>query len=417
MAIHMYVRHLCRTGILVAGCGAVLALSCAGPGLVSERYPDSFYKIPVLMPADSLGHNPTFLVYGDTQGSWLVNEKFVKKRNWATWKMALVPFYQLYLLTNGFVGGIDYLRHNPDYGERQRAMVRDAVYREARDGTVDFLLHLGDMAANDGRIPEHWADFLEENKERHPLLREVPLLPTLGNHDRANDPGYGYPNYRAIFGYPRFYTMAFPDAMLFVVDSNFILDQYGYIPDAEQDSLFRQWFVSGDPDAPAWLERKLLGCDKPFKLVSFHHPPFPFGGHYDDWSNPAYGPDLKGKRARLLHLLERTGVQVVFSGHEHFYQHSVWRYDGEDPGKKMHFIVSSGGGALLRDGPDEKHREEHERKLAAAGFDVELVDQAEEYHFTRVTITSTRMRISTIAVAEDPAVNGTIIEEIVIDRP
>ena len=97
-------------------------------------------------------------------------------------------------------------------------MVRDALYREAKRSDIDFLLHLGDMAAHDGRIPGHWADFLRENKEIHPLLNEVPMLPTLGNHDRANDPRFGYPNFQAIFGYPRFYTVEFPDAMLFVVD-------------------------------------------------------------------------------------------------------------------------------------------------------------------------------------------------------
>ena len=45
------------------------------------------------------------------------------------------------------------------------------------------------------------------------------------SHDRSNDEEYGLPNYQAVFDYPGFYVMDFPDVSLFVTDSNFVLDQ------------------------------------------------------------------------------------------------------------------------------------------------------------------------------------------------
>ena len=78
--------------------------------------------------------------------------------------MFIFPFYQLYLVGNGIVGGINYLRHEPDYGHRERRFVRDIVYAEAKRANVGFILNAGDITANDGRRPSHWATFLRENR-------------------------------------------------------------------------------------------------------------------------------------------------------------------------------------------------------------------------------------------------------------
>ena len=73
------------------------------------------------------------------------------------------------------------------------------------------------------------------------------------------DTTYGAPNYTAVFSYPLFYVFECPDIDLFVVESDYLIDYHHDIDNAVQDELYREWFISDDPDEPAWLERHLAG--------------------------------------------------------------------------------------------------------------------------------------------------------------
>jgi hypothetical protein len=199
--------------LILFGC-----LSCSRRGLISDRYPESFYEVPRLLQDGPLENAPTFIVYSDNQAGWRGREKFLEKGNWATWKMLIFPFYELYWLGNGIAGGVNWIRQKPDYGSKEQAMVRDAIYTAAKEMKVDFILNTGDITAYDGRRPDHWVSFLKMNKVEHPLLNEIPYLPIVGNHDRVNDTTYGFKNYHSIFQYPGFYVQDFPNGALFVRD-------------------------------------------------------------------------------------------------------------------------------------------------------------------------------------------------------
>ena len=225
------------------------------------------------------------------------------------------------------------------------------------------------------------------------MLDEVRFLATPGNHDRTNDRKYGNPNYDAVLGLPHFYTVQFDEACLIVVDSNVLVDQYQDIEDDLQDELFRQWFVSDEgSDRPSWLERELEACGKPFVMVAMHHPLLTFAKHQGDWRNPRFGRNLDEKRRRLLELLAQGGVQLVFSGHDHLYQHNLYR---DKDGREIHFLVAGGGGARLRDVPsgDEiasveeeflKHGSEAVPLAATKAYHYSLVDMGEEGVTVRV---------------------------------
>jgi hypothetical protein len=250
-------------------------------------------------------------------------------------------------------------------------------------------------------------------------LNEVPYLPTIGNHERANDQTYGRPNYEAVFEYPFFYTLQFPDVTLFVVDSSVIMDHKQDIEDEAQDELFEKWFVSSDPDRPAWLERELDRCNTSFKVVSMHHPPLSFGHHWKDWFNPAYGPDAPQKRRRLLHLFCEHGVQVIFSGHDHVYQHNVLRCSTrEDTGVEViHGIVSSGGGAPIRDPRSIRQMKEIQQYYFDEGLEVEPLMQEDIHHYCLVHVNSYEMRIQTFGVTLDTVEHPVLLEEITIPKP
>ena len=398
-------------------------MGCAKKGLVAEKYSSEFYRVPKLLPDEPMDKNPKFIIYGDCRPGWRYKERFFRKENWLTWKMLLFPFYEVYWLGNGFVGGINRLRHTPDYGVVERRMVRDAIYVEAKRSKVDFIINGGDMPT-DGRRPSHWETFLRENKIERPLVSDFPFLPVVGNHEKANDLTYGLPNYKAIFDYPQFYVLDFPDVALFVVDSNFIIDQYQFIDDDEQDELFQKWFAGEHSEQSAWLERELASRTQTFKIVVTHHPPISFGRHHSDWAKPSWGRNLQNKRQQLLKLFRDQGVQVVLCSHEHFYEHSILRGRGQRPDptygnqteREIHFVVTGGGGVPLRTRSDAQKLKKFLQNYRAEGLDVFLVKQEESYHYCLVEIAPDKVTIQVLEVTKDATHPPKLVEEILIPK-
>jgi len=392
----------------------ILTISCARVGLISDHYPESFYKVNRKLLENKIVSNNTFIIYSDNQAGWRVRDVFLKKSNWTKWQMAIFPFYELYLVGNGVVGTVNFFRHTPDYGSGERAMVRDAIYDQARLSDAALILNLGDIAAHDGRRYSHWASFLKENKIDCPLLDEIPYLPAVGNHENANNITYGFANYQAIFDYPRFYVVEFKDAVIFVIDSNYLIDQYDYLDNSYQDELFEQWFIAPQGKKPAWLEQQLMAyTNKPFKIVAMHHPLVSFSKHHTDWLNKSSGNNLLTKRGELLDLFKKYGVQVVFSGHDHLYQHNVLKYGN---GKQMHFLVGGGGGAHLRNLSSDKQLQKRRQDFETEGLTVTQVIQNKSYHYYVVKISDEFLDIQSTEVTDDPQSPLKPIETIVIEK-
>lgn len=396
---------------------ALLVGGCARPGLLDVEHADfRAYGAPYGEPLpDSLtSRNPTFLVYGDPQPSWRAQTGFRDRASWRTTRM-LNPLYAARWLWTGFSGGIRYLRGRPDFGGEGRAFVLAALLEETEgEGLLpeapDFALLLGDVT-DDGRRAEDWHLFLSEHL---PLLRDLPVLPVIGNHERANDTLHAYPNWQAVFARPRFYIEDFPDLSILALDSNFFLDQNHHLSDAEREENFREWFVSQPGDEPSWLERALAERrGVPFKVVAMHHPPVSFGRHRVNWAAPVQ----QARRFRLLRLLDREGVQVVLTGHEHHYEHNVVRSGtpeiGED--RALHVVVASGGGAPIRPVPDPAEVDRLEALFRQNGLDVEAVHLAERYHYLTAEIEEERLILRAVAVAADG--REEVFETITIPAP
>jgi len=401
--------------------GLLLVLvGCAQPGLVHETAPERVDRLQHAQPDTMRSGAPSsFLVMGDTQGSWRAEHKFYRRANWVTWKQALVPFYQLYVLGNGIVGGINYLRHQPDLGAKPRAAVRaalDAAWTAPSDAPPHFLLHLGDFVVDDGRRPAHWTRFLDEYATgRDALLQTMPVRPVIGNHEFANDTTYGKPNYDAVFDAERFYVIDLPHAAIFVLDSNRLVDMDQYLDDEQQETLFHRWFV-GD-DEPAWLERELAKrADRPFKIVAMHHPVLTLAMHDSDWYSAANGKDLPAKRRALLDVLKDHGVQLVLSGHEHLYERNRLRYRQGEGERLLHQVISSGGGAVVRPETPADVRGARLARYHEQGIPIEPVMQQSVYHYSRVDATADSLQVATFEVDVDAPQAPALLDELVIGR-
>ena len=108
----------------------------------------------------------------------------------------------------------------------------------------------------------------------------------------------------------RFYTFKKGNVRFFALDSNYF-----------------------DQTQADWLEKALADSTEDWKICFFHHPLYSSGGRHGS------EVDL---RAQLEPLFLKYGVQVVFAGHEHFYERLK-------PQKGIHYFVN-GGGAKLRSG-------------------------------------------------------------------
>jgi hypothetical protein len=103
-----------------------------------------------------------------------------------------------------------------------------------------------------------------------------------------------------------------------------------------------------DPQQIQWITRELESSTAAWKICYFHHPLYSDGRYH--------GPDTD-LRALLLPLFLKSGVNAVFSGHEHLYERLK-------PQDGIYYFILGNAGALRR----------HDLKVSgdmAAGFDTD----------------------------------------------
>jgi 3',5'-cyclic AMP phosphodiesterase CpdA len=144
-----------------------------------------------------------------------------------------------------------------------------------------------------------------------------------------------------------------------------------------------------------------------------HHPLITFGGHNGDWNDKSYGNDLLGKRRKLIDLFIKYGVTLIFSGHDHYYQHNVFYYvDPVDGGERqIHFIVGGGGGTPLKTPPDQETIMQSIDEFDKQGMKVDTVKQARKHHYSIVTISDTLISGKVFEVSADSSMPAALIDE------
>ncbi|HEY3128683.1 MAG TPA: metallophosphoesterase [Acidobacteriota bacterium] len=204
-------------------------------------------------------------------------------------------------------------------GERGQYEVGDRMVEYRQKFSYDMVLMLGDNIYGGKSARDYQNKF--ELPYKKLLDAGVKFYAALGNHDEANSTRYKLFNMSGA----RFYTFKAPkgDVRFFALDSNYM----------DQAQL-------------AWLEKELKNSNQNWKICFFHHPLYSSGGRH--------GSDVQLRRV-LEPIFVKYGVNVVLSGHDHFYERIK-------PQLGIYYFVCGAAGQLAVGDIDRTN-------LTAKGFD------------------------------------------------
>jgi 3',5'-cyclic AMP phosphodiesterase CpdA len=194
------------------------------------------------------------------------------------------------------------------YGDsRTNHQIHQKIVDEIIKTKPAIVFHTGDLV-EDGLIPAQWTTF---NEILSDLTKIAEFYPALGNHENNS------PLYFDNFGLPnneRWYIVEKDNLHFIILDSN------------SDCSVGSEQYL--------WLENDLQNINENLKFIIaiFHHPSFSTGPHTED---------EKGLRKNIVPLFEQYGVDIVFNGHDHDYERSLYN--------NIYYIVTGGGGAPLYD--------------------------------------------------------------------
>jgi calcineurin-like phosphoesterase family protein len=257
---------------------------------------------------------------------------------------------------------------------------------------VRFVLLSGDAVAN-GRDPQQW------NVSFVPLINRltteggVPYFPVPGNHE-ATTTEAGLRNYldavSALIppdGSPRrltggtTYSFGYGNTFVVALDAD----------------------IAGDETQYQWVKSQLEGLDRSRYvnvIVFCHQAPFSSGPH----GGPHVEQPTAELRARYMPLFNAHHVRVVFSGHEHLFEHWVEHYMDASGPHRMDLVVSGGGGAPIYAYSGEPDLREYLKANEASKVTLQhLVKPGVErgsnpYHFVIVRVDGDQLKMEVIAV-------------------
>ncbi|HEY8402254.1 MAG TPA: metallophosphoesterase [Cytophagaceae bacterium] len=191
--------------------------------------------------------------------------------------------------------------------------MRDGYLKYAAGIKTDLWLWLGDNAYEVGKEEEFQKNVFTGHFED--LMRNIPVYPTLGNHDMHN------------FGYQTILTRYFPFAYydIFALPKK---GELGGVPSGTEKYYSFDYanihFISLDSysscnkpggEMNEWLEKDLASTQQKWVICYFHHPPYCKGTHDSDLDKESI--DV---RENLVPLFEKYRVDLVLSGHSHAYE-------------------------------------------------------------------------------------------------
>ncbi|MEZ6017642.1 MAG: metallophosphoesterase [Planctomycetota bacterium] len=196
----------------------------------------------------------------------------------------------------------------------------------AQEHRPNLLVHAGDLV-DTGSQKSEWTHYFF--KHVGPLLRTIPMMPVLGNHEQD---ARHYYEYMDLPQPERWYSFTYGDAEFFMLDGNRSLAQ-------QSEQL-------------AWLAGALAASKSLWRFAVLHQPPYTSDA--DDYGDTRAAPSTRGDMnvRNIVALLERYDVDICFSGHVHDYERTFPIKGGEvvpyEEGGVL-YVTAAGGGGRLED--------------------------------------------------------------------
>jgi hypothetical protein len=226
---------------------------------------------------------------------------------------------------------------NASSGQREiaAAMTQEFKQRAQSDNPVRFVITVGDNIYADvnfgylmrgtGNNDRDWTTKLYEPYRA--ILEQVPFLPTLGNHD-----GNGSENRADLTVYlDNFFFPENRPARWYRFDYGGLADFFALDSTDNSASGHPAPVFGPDGEQSRWLAKAMSESRAQWKIPYFHHPPFNAG--------PGHGSSYNVLR-HWVDLFSKSGVKVVFTGHEHNYQFSE---ANQTTGGARYIVTGSGG--------------------------------------------------------------------------
>ncbi len=262
------------------------------------------------LPSEEESQNTThfsFIVYGDTRGGASDGEALQHEHSLvvdsmlkAITRLRITKYPVRFVLQSG-----DAVQEGAVARQWNISFV-PLISRLTKEGNVPYFLVPGNHDVSDATTAE---------EERQGGLRNYfdavsALIPPEGSPRRLS----GYPTYA--FGYGNTFVVAL---------------------DAD---------IAGDDKQFQWVKSQFEGLDREryVNVVAFcHQAPFSSGPH----GGPTVEIQTELLRTRYMPLFRAHHVRVVFSGHEHLFEHWVEHYTDTTGSHRMDLVVSGGGGAPI----------------------------------------------------------------------
>lgn len=168
-----------------------------------------------------------------------------------------------------------------------------------------FILETGDLV-RDGADLKQWQNHMDMGASQ---MGEIALMPTFGNHD-SDDVQGASAAFNQLFALPTnpasgtedFYAFEYGEAVFVALTTATYADAAGFAKQAQ------------------WLDETLTKyANKTWKFVYFHHPCYTSSIDLKviDLNHPA---NEKGQNSAFLPVFDKHHVDIVFAGHNHFYE-------------------------------------------------------------------------------------------------
>ena len=227
-------------------------------------------------------------------------------------------------------------------GSSKQHEVGDMMVQYHRAFPFEFVLMLGDNMYGGESAKDFETKF--SNVYDDLLASKVKFYAALGNHDLALQANYEHFNMNG----KEYYRIKKGNVAFYALNSNYM-----------------------DKKQLQWLQDELAKDLSEWKVAFMHHPPYSSGGKH--------GSD-KQLREIVEPIFVKYGVNVVLTGHDHFYERTK-------PQKGIYYFVSGAGGKL-RTGDIKDNS-----TLTAKGYDRDMhfmlfeVVNGKQMHFQAISRT------------------------------